>query len=102
MVVRRKNEKLPLQVIRMFLAEGCRRHKPSVRPVVIHAAQEHTQPEASGKTKRVYTPQSAVTTSLMPDQVIDNHSCDFSAKIPPAPNQNQAAQGLAHMGSSVH
>jgi hypothetical protein len=34
--------------------------------------QETYQPEASGKTKRVYTPQSAVTVSLMPDQVIDN------------------------------
>jgi hypothetical protein len=65
-------------------------------------AQEHTQPEASGQTKKVYTPQSAVTISIMPDQVIDNHSCDFSGRIPPAPNQNQAAQGLAHKGSSVH
>src|SRR4029077_16485694 len=29
------------------------------------------------KKKRVYTPQSAVTTSTMPDQVIDNRCCDF-------------------------
>ena len=92
--------------VRAFLDyAGPRRQADSlqVRLPVGTIAPERLPGEAdrtSAKTKRVQTPESAVNSSRMADQMIDKHSCDSSTRIPrSAPNQNQGDMQRQRQGT---